>query len=446
MNMSTRIGVLEAYDDEQLVVATPDLAVLGAELQRLGVTLRELESDPVLGLTLCEVRIGDAAHSTLQGDSELKECLIARKWSGKPPSGGVSDLDLLSAWLRKKFRDKYGEWVPKFGKNRMISPVRGLPYVGGGGVGDPFSAGYGDPRQPEPGTGPVGAPGNHDPVSQFLTEPRPDEPGKGVRVGVIDTDLYPHEWLAGAYDAPPHNLLAAQAPGPRPASAGHGTFVAGLILQRAPGAQLVVRPVLDSKAVGKTWDVARTMASFSSLSTPILNLSLGCYTDDSRPPLVLARAVSVLSPAILLVAAAGNHGDIETLRQQQGHNLPPWTNSLTSLTPVWPGAFDQVTAVGAADRSGSRAVFSPDLPWVDVTAPGVGLLSTYLYGDIRLAQPTSGNRTVKFDGYARWDGTSFAAAYVSGMVAANITPERDARRALAKILASPGSPVTRFTQ
>ena len=56
------------------------------------------------------------------------------------------------------------------------------------------------------------------------------------------------------------------------------------------------------------------MAGFAGSGTEILNVSLGCYTEDGEPPLVLARAVSVLSPAILLIAAAGNHGDIEALR------------------------------------------------------------------------------------------------------------------------------------
>jgi hypothetical protein len=49
-----------------------------------------------------------------------------------------------------------------------------------------------------------------------------------------------------------------------------------------------------------------------------------------------------------------------------------------------------------------------------------------------------------FDGFARWQGTSFAAGTVSGAVAAKIGPGRNARQALEAVLADPGSDIKRF--
>jgi subtilisin family serine protease len=186
------------------------------------------------------------------------------------------------------------------------------------------------------------------------------------------------------------------------------------------------------------------MAEFADTSVDILNLSFGCYTDDGQPPLVLAKAVSLLSPKILLVAAAGNHGNIEQLWAAGDPLAAPWTANLTNKTPVWPAAFAQVTAVGATDGQGKPAAFSPEVPWVDVTAQGVDVESTYLDGQVSLSQP-GGNQIETFYGYARWQGTSFAAATVSGAVAAKIGPGRDAHQALEALLADRRSGIQRYS-
>jgi subtilisin family serine protease len=327
------------------------------------------------------------------------------------------------------------------GKNRVIDPVRGLPYIGGGGEGEPYFGGYGDPS----------ADGGTIAVAPVLAPPprwtpRAAKPGQGVRIGLLDTRLYPNEWLAGGYLAAADDLLQMPATDgtPPPASAGHATFVAGLILRGAPGAELVVRPVLNDKAVGRAWDVARKMVSFIGSGVDILNLSFGCYTDDGEPPLLLARAVSLLSAEILLVAAAGNHGDIDELRQEGKVKDASWTRGLHDRTPVWPAALDEVIAVGATDGD-KLAPFSPETPWVDMTAPGVNVESTYLTGEVKLTDPDESPTTTFSDGFAYWNGTSFAAATVSGAVAAKILPGRcNARQALASIREVPQGDIRPF--
>jgi hypothetical protein len=65
-----------------------------------------------------------------------------------------------------------------------------------------------------------------------------------------------------------------------------------------------------------------------------------------------------------------------------------------------PAAYEGTLAVAATDESDVRASFSNYGEWVDVSAPGVGILSTYLEDD-----------------YTESSGTSMAAPFVSGLAA-----------------------------
>ena len=445
-------GVIERYEDNQLVVAIPDLAAVHGALRERGVGVAGEQRDERLGLALLTLRDLAAGAADLHpGDGgQAGRASRPGRPAGSPGEIEPSGLDLLIGWLREHFRSAYAGWVPAVGKNRVLDPVQGFPYVDGGGQGDPYFGGRGDPRSRSGANGgtSAGAPGPS--AAPPGWPPRAAGPGQGVRVGVLDTRLYPNEWLAGGYVAAAHDLLKPPAPGssPRPASAGHATFIAGLILRRAPGAELVIRPALNEQALGSTWDVARDLVGFIGSGVDILNLSFGCYTDDGEPPLVLARAVSLLSAEILLVAAAGNHGDIDQLRARGALADAPGTRGLTSRTPMWPAAFDEVIAVGATDGNNKLAPFSPQTPWVDMTAPGVDVESTYLTGEVKLASPTPGSPTATFsNGFAYWDGTSFAAAAVSGAVAAKTLPgRRDARQALARICESPEDGIRPYTK
>jgi membrane-anchored mycosin MYCP len=414
-------GAVEDYRAEELVVALGDEDLVSKALDRLHVVIGDdKEEDDRLGLALLPLgNLTDAVKPLRQDDKLMDQAIQGKRRAGQPPETKLSDLDLLLSKLRMDFSSQYAGWIPEIGKNRLISPVRGLPYISGCALDDPSQVGLDDPADPELGQWPA---------------PRPTEPGHGVRIGLLDTRLYQHPWLMGGYLAAKADLL--EVPGsddlPPLSLAGHATFVAGLILCQAPGAQLIIRPVLGPRALGQTWGVAKMMADFVGSGVDILNLSFGCYTDDGQPPLVLAKAVSLVSPEILLVAAAGNHGNIEALKRDEKVTAP-WTENLTDTTPVWPAALPGVTAVGATDDRGEVADFSPKVPWVDVTAPGVNVESTYVYGDVRLVAPKG--KPATFCGYARWKGTSFATATVSGAVAAHIGPDCSARQALEAVLA-----------
>src|SRR5262249_53884426 len=151
---------------------------------------------------------------------------------------------------------------------------------------------------------------------------------------------------------------------------------------------------------------AEAMITFADDNVDVLNLSLGCHTEDGAPcPLPLQRAVEVLSRTTVIVAAAGNHNGLSYCK-----------------LPTWPAALPGVLAVGAAedryldpDRVPVPTFFTPRLPWVDCMAPGLALVSTYLKGSVK-------GYKEEFEGYASWSGTSFAAAMVSGAIAKRMMP------------------------
>jgi hypothetical protein len=94
---------------------------------------------------------------------------------------------------------------------------------------------------------------------------------------------------------------------------------------------------------------------------------------------------------------------------------------------MWPAALPGVVAVGAMDRDGIRLPFSPDAPWVSCQAVGF---------EVRGAYP---------GGWAKWTGTSFAAARVTGMVAARTVPGRvSPAEAFELVLDDPDSGVERY--
>ena len=142
--------------------------------------------------------------------------------------------------------------------------------------------------------------------------------------------MFEHEWLAGVQRAPgSSDTWDVENDGYGDDEAGHGTFIAGLILQVAPAASVYAVKVLDSHGVGDDFNVAQAMEQLPA-DVDIINLSLGGYTDHDAPPHGGANAMAAMGQQQrVVVAAAGNHGDSR---------------------PFWPAAFDQVLAVGAVEE------------------------------------------------------------------------------------------------
>jgi hypothetical protein len=258
--------------------------------------------------------------------------------------------------------------------------------------------------------------------------------GKGVTIAVLDTGMFEHQWLTSVQTAPNStDTWDVENDGYGDAESGHGMFIAGLILQVAPAASVNVVKVLDSHGLGDDLTVAKAMEQLPP-DVDIVNLSLGGYTEDDSGPLAIANALRIMRKQRgAVVAAAGNAGQAR---------------------PFWPAAFKQVLGVGAIEqRSGiwSRAPYSNHGWWVDATARGTDLQSTFAREKTKVAQGPDADPatdpTIAFNGWAAWDGTSFATPIAAAMIARTMSRNGigSAAEALTHLLASsPAAPQPEF--
>ncbi len=200
-------------------------------------------------------------------------------------------------------------------------------------------------------------------------------------------------------------------------AAGHGTFIAGLIEQVAPGTRVTVHRVLHAQGDG---DEVQISAAIYALPKPpregaILNLSFGGYVMDH--PGVLASAVAEAQHrGYVVVASAGNDATCQ---------------------PSFPAAFPDVVAVGAVGPAGP-APFTNYGSWVRACAPGVDLVSSFFRGWNGHLPASGGVDPDKFDGWACWSGTSFSAPVVAGALAREMTVNGcSARDAVTRLIDQP---------
>jgi membrane-anchored mycosin MYCP len=375
-------GPRNAFYTSDVVVALEHAELVIATLKQLGVDPRGVERSDDLGLALLRLTDQDVAdaHTRIRENTEQKATSDRER----------SDLDQFLEVLRRHLALRYAGWRPTLGKNRLVGSVEGTGQIGHSGEGDP------EPSDWRPRAG----------MSR--------RPGLGVRVGVLDTAVFPHPDLEGRFIGFPADVMDSA---PDSSVGCHGTFVAGLVLRQAPGCTVEVRKVLSTEtAAAESWDVAKKIVELGRTGLDVLNLSMVCYTEDGEPPLVLATAIDRLDPDIVVVAAAGNHGHL---------NDPEEGNK-----PAWPAALDDVIAVGAAKNDGDPADFTPsDAPWIDVSSNGVNVDSSFLTGEIDVRTADGRLEKMNFRGHATWSGSSFAAALVSGAIAAGTVPGRTTARA-----------------
>lgn len=399
----------------ELVVATEHLGFVQAII---GSQLRVLASSRLLGLSRLEVSTAGAAgtlRKALKKDraaQDVQQALTSQRQAVSRSATSTPDSETdpiagIATALRALAVARHGGWMPTLGRNRLVSfpdsppiGVTGETSYGiraRGGVGPAGETSYGGGGSPRPIAG----------RRWSQPSPRAEGPGAGVRVGLLDTGIWPHPWLAGSWRAratdvlPPRTDLGLVA--------GHGTFVAGLVLSQAPGATIDVRKVLDDTGQGNAWDVAEAIVAMGQSGIAVLNLSFSCYTGDGQPPLVLGRAVDRVDPGVVVVAAAGNYADLDRRPGDRARQL-----AALAVLPAWPAALDDVVAVGALDGHGGTADFSPDRPWVDIATRGVNLRSTFP-DTAGFGLPTGAHGS-----WAEWSGTSFSTALVSGAIAAGV--------------------------
>lgn len=184
--------------------------------------------------------------------------------------------------------------------------------------------------------------------------------------------------------------LKEPAPGGNVDGYGHGTHVAGVIGARsnnglggagiAPGCKLM--PVRIFNDFGHSEGALSAAAVIWAVDhgAKVINASWGSPMEGEASKAAYQYAIS---KDVVFVAAVGNSGKEDTM--------------------YYPGASEEAIGVAATTDIDGWASFSTFGEWVDLAAPGKGILSTY---------PLS-----KGNGYRIMEGTSMAAPFVSAAAA-----------------------------
>jgi thermitase len=221
--------------------------------------------------------------------------------------------------------------------------------------------------------------------------------GKGIKVAVLDNGVRPHPAFT-------KSISQIDLVGPTPDasdSAGHGTAVASLIvgwhpelMGVAPSAELLSICVVGADGRGNVLDAARGIMKALESDAKVINVSLGTYGDS----FVLRQAVEEAQKrGVAIVASVGNDG----------------TEGVT-----FPAGYDGVVGVSAVDALGQNLYFGNTGDGVDVSAPGYGVKAAW----------------IKEGFLDDFSGTSAAAPYVSGTIAALMARGLEADEAIERVL------------
>lgn len=213
--------------------------------------------------------------------------------------------------------------------------------------------------------------------------------GSGVKVAVLDTGIdCSHEDLnvSGGYSV----FDDAENSNPCNDGNGHGTHVAGTVagldndlgvLGVAPQASLYAVKVLNNDGSGSYSGIAEGIEWAINNNMDIINMSLGGSQSSS---ILEDFANLAYDEGLLVVAAAGNSGNKGGKNDSVGY----------------PAKYQSVIAVAAVDQNNQRASFSSTGPAVELSAPGVNILSS-----------------VPGNSYDSYNGTSMASPHVAGVAA-----------------------------
>ena len=156
----------------------------------------------------------------------------------------------------------------------------------------------------------------------------------------------------------------------------------------APNARILAYKVCRSDGTCDDFAIQQAIARAITDGAKVINMSLG-ETDYSQS---LDDAVQdAWNAGLVIVAGAGNDGTTD---------------------PFYPAALDNVISVAAFDEDHRRASFSNYGSWVDISAPGNAIMSTY-------PMAACGSSTTPGDtGCYTWNtGTSMATPHVAGAAA-----------------------------
>jgi subtilisin len=235
----------------------------------------------------------------------------------------------------------------------------------------------------------------------------PENAGAGVKVAVIDTGVdkaHPDLEVEGGT-----NTVVGEDPGDFDHNGdGHGTHVAGIVAARGkpPVGLKGLAPAValrSYRVFGENSDQASNYAIMKAIDRAVadgcdlINMSLGGgETDDATR----AAIEDARSQGSLVIAAAGNDYR-QPVSFPASHSLAIAVSAM-GRKGTFPGDSTQTGDVASPygrDRRNFLAAFSNIGPEIDLTGPGVGILSTVP------------------GGYAAMDGTSMACPAVTGLAA-----------------------------
>jgi subtilisin family serine protease len=234
--------------------------------------------------------------------------------------------------------------------------------------------------------------------------------GEGIRVAVIDTGLdFNHPLFSGriagpVYDFVDNDLLPNDER--NGSGSGHGTFVAGLIALTAPGATIFPLRAFNRDGLGTSFNIAKAIRYATDNGAKVINMSFGLEKKDK----MIEEALKYADDRAFLVASAGNENqdDIDYPAEEKGKTL-----SVTSTTDK--------------DLKAPFANYNKD---VAVSSPGVLLYSAY-----------PGGR------WARWSGTSFSTAIVTGQAAVLLSLDPQIKfKDLSKIIMDTGVDIDKLNK
>lgn len=208
--------------------------------------------------------------------------------------------------------------------------------------------------------------------------------GRGVTVAVVDSGVDYSSQLTGRVSYVDLTLR-----GPRDC-VGHGTAVASLIAAAdarprgvpffgvAPAARILSVKV-NAGDTGRPGLLAQGIREAAAAGAQVINVSVQTARDS---PALRAAVAYALRKDAVVVAAAGND------------------NPGRGVGPYYPASYPGVISVGAIDHTGALTSYTDKKTRVSVTAPGENIASAWPGG----FNPAN-------------QGTSFAAAFVSGVAA-----------------------------
>jgi subtilisin family serine protease len=235
--------------------------------------------------------------------------------------------------------------------------------------------------------------------------------GAGITVAVLDTGVdAAHAALAGRLlpgfdfvdlDSDPAEVGShAQNP-----TYGHGTHVAGLVALAAPEAKIMPLRVLDVNGVGNVWVLAEALAfamdpdgnPATNDGAQVINLSLSTIERSSLVKEVMKAAICNDG------TQTQSSGDLPCFSPTgRGAVIIDAAGNSAGSRPEYPAGegLNGSIAVGASTQFDSIAAFSNFGSWVNIAAPGEGILSSVPGGE-----------------YGTWSGTSMATPLVAGITA-----------------------------